>query len=867
MRIVEPTYWVPHIPFAFWIVEALRPRTLVELGTMSGNSYSAFAQAVQLRSVESACYAVDTWKGDAHTGQYGPEVFEELLQFHDQHFGAFSRLVPSTFDDALEKFEDGYIDLLHIDGFHTYEAVRHDFEAWLPKLSPRAVVLFHDVNVRERDYDVWRFWGELTRQYPCFTFLHGHGLGVAGVGRDLPPDVRAIVEQVPCDSHETFMVRQFFGTLGEGLLAQPREAAHKRRQAMLRHEIETAVAERDRLIATAAEREQLAAVLLQQPSEEAAANVTGEQEEAAANVTGEQAANRGCDASVHDLDAARREGEAARRESEVARRQLRDLTRQSKLLRIRLQRAGEQIESDRRRMTEAQAQLMATQAEVQALQERLTGPEAQARWTATQAENEALRERLTAANAVIAAIQSSTSWKITWPVRRLSRTMPLVAAAGRWTLRSLEAGLRSPLGRIPTAAHLPIEPTPTLPQADPLAVAIVPACVGAAVQAGLKRELDWLAPVVLMIDCIYPRPDEDAGSLEALHFIEMFQTLGYQVAFIADTEFSVDSPARKALTTLGVYCVSHSDYGSVEAFLTAASAALDVCFLSRVHSGGRYVEAVKRLCTHAKIVFNTVDLHHVREEREALLKKDRRALNLAWRTRERELAIARLVDATIVVSQSEALLLSETIPGTPVYTIPLVHKSPSRTNGFMPRCGVGFIGNFMHSPNVDAVDYFLDTIWPDVRNRLPGVPFYIIGPGIPDKIWGRTELGVIVVDHVPDLAARLEELRLTVAPLRYGAGAKGKIISSLAHGVPCVATSVAAEGMGIVPGEAIAVGDTPEAFCQQVVTLHTDEEAWTKLSDGGLAFAASRYSFANARRLLAQLLSTINAPVREAVGP
>jgi hypothetical protein len=899
LRIVEPQYWVPHIPFAFWIVEALRPRTFVELGTMSGNSYSAFAQAVQLHSVECACYAIDTWKGDQHTGQYGPDVFEDWRPFHDQHFGAFSRLVPSTFDDALEKFEDGSVDLLHIDGFHTYEAVRHDFESWRPKLSARAVVLFHDVNVRERDYDVWRFWDELTRQYPCFTFLHGHGLGVTGVGRDLPPDVRALVENVPRDSHETFIIRQFFGTLGEALLAQPREAANKRREAMLLHEIETAVGERDRLVPAATDREPLAATLAQKAREEAAAHVVAAQaaardreaalqeleaarsEVAAATrdrgtalreletarrqaeaATRERdtalqeleaarrevaAANHDRDASRHGLEAARREGEAAGLENEVARRQVRDLTRQSKLLRLRLQRAAEQIEADRHRMTAAQAELMATRGELMA----------------TRAEVPGLRERMTGAEAVIAEMRGSTSWKITWPVRRLSPAMPRLAAAGRWTLRKLEPVLRPRLAQVHPMAQPLIAPASPSPQAEPLASGGDP--VSAVLDTGLKGELDWLAPVVLIIDSIYPRPDRDAGSVEAMNFIDMFHTLGYQVAFVADAEFSADNPARRALTTMGVYCVSQSDYESVEAFLTAASATLDVCVLSRVHSGGRYMEAVKRLCPDTKIVFNTVDLHHIREEREALLKKDRRALNLAWRTRERELAIARLADATIVVSESEAVLLSETIPGTPVYTIPLVYKSPSRTNGFASRHGIGFIGNFIHSPNVDAVDYFLDTIWPEVRSRLPGVPFYIIGPGIPDEIWRRTEPGVIVIDHDPDLAARLEELRVTVAPLRYGAGAKGKIISSLAQGVPCVATSIAAEGMGMVAGEAITVGDTPEEFCRHVVTLHTDSEAWTKLSERGLAFTASRHSFANARRVLAQLLSTINAPAKEVV--
>ena len=237
IRLVEPTSWVPHIPFAFWLIDALRPRTVVELGTHSGNSFSAFAQAVQILGLESACYAVDTWKGDPHTSSYGEDVFQEWSTFHDPHFGTFSRLVRSTFDDALTKFEDGSIDLLHIDGYHTYEAVRHDFESWLPKLSASAVVLLHDTNVREMDFGVWKFWQDLSRDYPCFAFLHGHGLGVVGVGRSLPPDVRLLVEHVPHQSQDAFTIRQFFGTLGEALLRQPREATQARIETELRSEL------------------------------------------------------------------------------------------------------------------------------------------------------------------------------------------------------------------------------------------------------------------------------------------------------------------------------------------------------------------------------------------------------------------------------------------------------------------------------------------------------------------------------------------------------------------------------------------------------------------------------------------------------
>lgn len=222
VRIVPPLSWVTHIPFAYWLVDALRPATIVELGTQSGNSYAALAQAVKTLRFNTACYAVDTWEGNHQTGLYGPDVYDEWSRFHSAHFSAFSRLIRAPFDNARGQFADRSIDLLHIDGLHTYEAVRHDFRTWLPKLSQRGVVLLHDINVREKDFGVWRLWAELERSYSTFSFLHGNGLGVVAIGPDLPPELRWLTSDLPRHPEQAALVRQFFLALGAGVDMQAR---------------------------------------------------------------------------------------------------------------------------------------------------------------------------------------------------------------------------------------------------------------------------------------------------------------------------------------------------------------------------------------------------------------------------------------------------------------------------------------------------------------------------------------------------------------------------------------------------------------------------------------------------------------------
>jgi hypothetical protein len=206
--------WIEHAPFAYWLMEAHRPSLLVELGTYWGYSFFAFCQAVRDLGLPTRCFAVDTWQGDDQAGRYGEEVFESVSAYNEAHYSAFAALMRVTFDGAAPSFADRSIDLLHIDGRHAYEDVSHDFATWLPKLSSRGIVVFHDVSERKADFDVWRLWSELREKHPHFEFPHGHGLGILAVGEEIGPRLRALFE---ADGTLSLQIRQAYARLGSAV--------------------------------------------------------------------------------------------------------------------------------------------------------------------------------------------------------------------------------------------------------------------------------------------------------------------------------------------------------------------------------------------------------------------------------------------------------------------------------------------------------------------------------------------------------------------------------------------------------------------------------------------------------------------------
>ncbi len=215
-ELLKSPWWIGHIPFAFELIARLQPAVLVELGTYSGSSFAAFCQAAKASGAPTHCYGVDLWEGDIHMGRFDEELYKEVSGYMESHFPGKATLIRKDFNAAVFDFADGSVDFLHIDGTHTFEAVSNDFNTWLPKLSDRSVVLFHDINVNEencgpssRHFGVRRFFDSAKGTYPNFEFEHCFGLGVLVTGGNVPA---AVVELVELSKSAAF--RGFFETKG-----------------------------------------------------------------------------------------------------------------------------------------------------------------------------------------------------------------------------------------------------------------------------------------------------------------------------------------------------------------------------------------------------------------------------------------------------------------------------------------------------------------------------------------------------------------------------------------------------------------------------------------------------------------------------
>ncbi len=357
-----------------------------------------------------------------------------------------------------------------------------------------------------------------------------------------------------------------------------------------------------------------------------------------------------------------------------------------------------------------------------------------------------------------------------------------------------------------------------------------------------------------VMDVVTPLPDKDSGSVDTLNHLKLLVELGYKVTFMPDS-LAHHGHYTEALQRLGIECLYGPFVKSAREHLEREGQYYDLVLLKRVHYAARYIDDARRYCPNAKVIFDTVDLHYVREMRQAEIENSAAKKKDALKTRALEWSVMQRADATIVISEEEKKRLASEMPAIDVYAIPYIRDIPGCRNKWESRRDIVFIGGYLHEPNVDAVRYFCTEIWPIVHAHLPDARFRIVGSNMPAAFSQLKEIpGVIPEGFAADLDPVFDAVRLSVAPLRFGAGIKGKVGSSMSYGVPCVVTPVAAEGMGLQHEQSAMIAATPVDFADAVIRAYRDQTLWERLSDNGLQLMRSQYSAEQGReRWLAML--------------
>jgi len=298
---------------------------------------------------------------------------------------------------------------------------------------------------------------------------------------------------------------------------------------------------------------------------------------------------------------------------------------------------------------------------------------------------------------------------------------------------------------------------------------------------------------------------------------------------------------------MGVETVFHPFYSNLEQYLSERGDMFD------------FVKDVRKHCPSAKLIYNTVDLHFMRMGRRAERTRDSSILEKAQEMKKQELGFIEKTDATIVLSTVEHhVLTQEGVPNSKLWTIPLIRAEAKRLVEFETTQDIAFIGGYRHPPNIDAVDWLVKEIWPEVRKSTPGIKLHICGSAMPEHFYDYAAPDIIIRGFIPNLDELLSTLRLTIASLRFGAGLKGKVASSIGAGVPCVGTSVAFEGMAESGLSRVKLEtETPQGFSEVIADIYNNEEKWTETSLAGVEYHNQNYAYKTVMKTYDAMLSKL----------
>jgi len=346
----------------------------------------------------------------------------------------------------------------------------------------------------------------------------------------------------------------------------------------------------------------------------------------------------------------------------------------------------------------------------------------------------------------------------------------------------------------------------------------------------------------LVIDDSVPEPDKDAGSNAVFQHILTLQRLGYKVTFIPGDNMARLDPYTAELQRRGVECLYHPFYFSVEDVFRKQPLPFDLVYLHRYSNASKYGGMIRQHFPKARILYSVADLHFLRLERQAEVEKDAVLRQKAEQMRRLELGAMFFADCVIVHSAVEAELLAKLAPGVQVQVIPWTVEPREITPSETERPAIAFVGGYRHEPNIDAAKWAAAELMPRLRKEVPGIELLLVGSHMPVEVSALAEKDVVPLGYVPSLDAVFARVRLTIAPLRYGAGLKGKVLESFAAGIPCVMTTIAAEGLDLPKAMLPLVVDEPEEIAARVAKLCRDKAEYRRIVDACKAYMSANYS-------------------------
>ena len=363
---------------------------------------------------------------------------------------------------------------------------------------------------------------------------------------------------------------------------------------------------------------------------------------------------------------------------------------------------------------------------------------------------------------------------------------------------------------------------------------------------------------LLILDACTPTPDQDSGSLRMLNLIQIFKQLGYQVSFIPENMAHFNQYTTQ-LQQLGVECVYAPKFSTPIEYLKTKGHVFDLVILSRYYVAKPVMSSIRSYCPNAQLWFDTVDLHYLREQRMAEISADPQLIKSANKTKIQELAVAEACDLTLVVSPYEKVVLAQEVPTLHVDVLSNIHEIFGNKKSFKERQDIMFIGGYQHTPNVDGLLWFVEEIFPLICQAIPDIILHVIGSKAPQKIIALGQHPNIQFHgFVENIDPFMQSVKVAVAPLRFGAGVKGKVNMSMSHGQPVVGTKVAVEGMYTTHEKDVMMADEPEMFAQSVIRLYQEEKLWNRVSAGGLENVKQWFSFEAAKAQVTKLLNQPN---------